>query len=53
MLDVVKHVMTVLAANNRTNPQDLDRAVIGLLKDAINCKDKSHAEVVPQKFANS
>ena len=53
MLDVVKYVMTVLGANDRTNPQDLDRAIIGFLKEAVDYKDKPHAEVVPQKFRNN
>ena len=53
MVDVVKYVIKSLAANDRTNPQDLDRAVMGFLQDVINCKDIPHAEAVPQKFANN
>jgi hypothetical protein len=53
MMDVVKYVMTSLAANNRTNPQNLDRAVIGFLQEVIDCKDIPHNEAVPQRFVNS
>ena len=53
MVDVVKYVIKSLAANDRTNPQDLDRAVMGFLQDVINCKDIPHAEAVPQKFVNN
>ena len=53
MEDVVKYVIKSLAANDRTNPQDLDRAVVGFLQDVINAKDIPHTEVVPQKFANN
>ncbi len=53
MMDVVNYVMTCLAAKDRTNPQDLDRAVIGFLKEVVDCKDASHIEVVPQRFVNS
>ncbi|XP_028396819.1 crystallin J1A-like [Dendronephthya gigantea] len=53
MLDVVKHVMNCLAANDRTNPQDLDRAMISFLKEVIDSKDVPHTEVVPKRFVNS
>ncbi|CAB4021204.1 Hypothetical predicted protein [Paramuricea clavata] len=53
MIDVVKYVMTGLAANDRTNPQNLDRAVIGFLQEVIDCKDVPHNEAVPQRFVNS
>ena len=53
MLDVVKYVMSNLAAKDRSNPQDLDRAVIGFLQAVIDSKDIPHVEVVPQKFINS
>ena len=53
MLDVVKYVINCLAANDRTNPQELDRAMIGFLKEVIDCKDVPHTEVVPKRFVNS
>ena len=53
MLDVVKYVMKCLAASDRTRPQQLDRAVIGFLQQAIDCKNMAHKDAVLQKFANS
>lgn len=53
MLDVVKYVMKCLSASDRTNPQDLDRAVIGFLQEVIDCKDMPHKDAVPQRFVNS
>ena len=52
MLDVVKYVMKCLSANDRTNPQELDRAVIGFIQEVIDCKDMPHTDAVPQRFVN-
>lgn len=53
MLDVVKYAMKCLSANDRTNPQELDRAVIGFLQEVIDCKDMPHKDAVPQRFTNT
>lgn len=53
MLDVVKYVMKCLSANDRTNPQELDRAVIGFIQEVIDCKDMPHTDAVPQRFVNN
>lgn len=53
MVDVVRYVMSCLAANDRKNPQDLDRAVIGFLQEVIDCKDIPHIEAVLQRFVNN
>ena len=38
MLDVVKYVMKCLSVNDLTNPQELDRAVIGFFKKSLIVK---------------
>ena len=53
MLDVITYVMRSLAASDRTNPQDLDQAVIDYFQEVISCKDMPHSEVVPEKFVTS
>ena len=53
MLDVVKYVMKCLSANDRTSPQELDRAVIGFIQEVIDCKDMPHTDAVPQRFVNN
>lgn len=53
MLGIVQHVVACLSSRDRTNPQELDGAVAGFLRDVIRYKDFSHSDAVSQKFINS
>lgn len=53
MVDVVQNVIECLASTTRSNPQDLDKAVAGLLREVIRYKDLPHGVAVKEKFVNS
>ncbi|XP_046577997.1 crystallin J1A-like [Haliotis rubra] len=48
--NVVEEVVTQLEDPHRNAPQDLDRAIVGFLKEVKACTDKQHYTVVTEKF---
>lgn len=48
--DVLEKVMAELGDKGRQNPQELDRAVIGYLRQVQDCRSLSHYEAVTKKF---
>ena len=45
MNDAVEKVIADLSNQNRANPQDLDRALAGFLRDVLRRKDDPHTDV--------
>ena len=45
MDDAVEKVIADLSNQNRANPQDLDRALAGFLRDVLRRKDDPHTDV--------
>ncbi|KAL8598180.1 hypothetical protein ACOMHN_043251 [Nucella lapillus] len=48
--DVVEKVMGQMADKGRRNPQELDRAVVGYMRQVLDCRGLPHCQAVTQKF---
>ncbi|KAL4219271.1 hypothetical protein ACF0H5_021853 [Mactra antiquata] len=51
--DAVESVIKDLSNPKRVNPQDLDVAVIGFLREVTRVKDKPHIQILPGSFQSA